>query len=251
MKNIFRISGIILVVLSIFLIHSCKKKEEVPVITTAAITNITGTTATCGGTINNEGSATVISRGICWSTINAPTLSDNKTLDGAGAGSFSSNITELNGATTYFVRAYATNSVGTGYGMAMSFSTLGQSPTPTAAAATNINTTSATLNGTVNANYLSTVVTFEYGTITSYGSTTTATQSPVTGNTNTNVSVNIMGLTAGTIYHYRLTAVNSLGTTNSDDLIFTTLGQVPSATTQAATNLTTISVQLNGSVNAN
>jgi hypothetical protein len=167
----------------------------------------------------------VISRGVCWSTGTTPTIADNKTTDGAGAGSFSSNMTDLNGATIYYVRAYATNSAGTGYGMPISFTTLGQSPTPTIASATNINIMSATLNGSVNANYLSTVVTFEYGLTTSYGSTITATQSPLTGNTSTNISADITGLTAGTIYHYRIKAVNSLGTTYSNDITFTTLGQ--------------------------
>src|SRR5664279_5025800 len=143
MKNIFRISGVILLILSIFLIHSCKKKEEVPVITTTAVSNIT---ATSGGNITNEGSSTVISRGVCWSTGTTPTIDDSKTSDGAGAGSFTSNIAGLNGGAVYYVRAYATNSVGTGYGMTLSFTTLGQSPVPTISAATKLNATGATLN---------------------------------------------------------------------------------------------------------
>lgn len=226
------------------------KKEKIPIISTTSISNITPTTATSGGSITDEGSSTVLTRGVCWSTGNTPTVADNKTTDGAGAGSFSSNITGLTGGAIYYVRAYATNTVGTGYGMAMSFTTLGQSPVPTNGAATNINTTTATLNGTVNANYLSTIVTFEYGTTTSYGSTATSSQSPVTGNSNTNVSADITGLTAGTLYHYRLKAVNSLGTTYSNDITFTTLGQAPDATTQAATNIAGTSTTLNGSVNA-
>ena len=250
MKNTFRVSGVTLLILSIFLIHSCKKEKN-PTLTTSAITNITGTTATSGGTITDEGSGTIIARGVCWSTGITPTIADSKTTDGAGAGSFTSNISGLNGATPYYVRAYATNSAGTGYGMAMSFTTFGQSPTPTVGTATNINTTSAAMNGSVNANYFSTVVTFEYGTTASYGSTVTATQSPVLGNSNTTVNADITGLTIGTIYHYRIKAVNSLGTTNSNDITFTTLGQVPTVATQAATNITTVTATLNGFVNAN
>lgn len=119
MKNIFRISVIIL---SISLIHSCKK-EEVPTLTTSAINNIMGTTATSGGTITDKGSGTIISQGVCWSTAITPTLSDSKTTDGVGADIFISNISGLNGATTYYVRAYATNSAGTGYGNQLSFTT--------------------------------------------------------------------------------------------------------------------------------
>jgi uncharacterized protein (TIGR02145 family) len=239
---------ILLIVISVLL--SCKK-EEVPVLTTSAVTSITATTAISGGSITSEGSSTVISRGVCWSTGTTPTIADNKTTDGAGASSFTSNITVLNGATVYFTRAYATNSVGTGYGMAISFTTLGQLPTTADAAATNVNVTSATLNGTVNSNYLSTVVTFEYGTTTSYGNTVTPSQSPVTGSAITNVSSVISGLIGGTIYHFRVKAINSLGTTYGSDLTFTTLGQVPTVTTLQSTNVSTTSASVSGLVNAN
>ena len=197
------------------------KKESIPVVATKTVSEITATSAISGGNITDEGSSGVITRGVCWSTGLTPTIADKKTTDGAGAGSFSSNITGLSEATVYYVRAYATNSVGTGYGMTMSFTTSGQPPTVTVAAATNIDLTSATLNGSVNANYFSTVVTFEYGITTSYDSTIIAVQSPVEGNTDTHVSADIKGLTAGTVYHYRIKAVNSLGTTYSDDITFT------------------------------
>lgn len=243
-------TALILIIISLLLINSCKK-EEVPILTTSETTNILGTTSVSGGTITSEGTGTVLSRGVCWSTGTNPTISDNKTQDGAGAGSFTSNITGLNGATVYYIRAYATNGVGTGYGMAMSFTTLGTAPTSIGATATNITVSSATLNGSANANYLSTIVSFEYGTTTGYGSIASPSQSPVTGNTVTNVSTDITGLEAGTIYHFRLKSVNSLGTTYGSDLTFTTLGQIPTTTTLASTNLSTTSASVSGSVNAN
>jgi len=101
---------------------ACEKKE-VPTVTTSEVTNITETTATCGGTIISEGSGTVLSRGVCWSTETDPSIENDKTSDGAGAGTFTSNITGLTDGTQYYVRAYATNNAGTGYGMAMSFTT--------------------------------------------------------------------------------------------------------------------------------
>jgi len=97
--------------------------KEVPVLTTAAISEITETTAQCGGTITSDGGATVTARGVCWSTNPIPTVANNKTDDGVGAGSFISSIAGLTGNTLYYVRAYATNSAGTGYGGAMSFTT--------------------------------------------------------------------------------------------------------------------------------
>ncbi len=92
-----------------------------PVLTTAAVTEITETTAQCGGTITSDGGATVTARGVCWSTSPTLTVADSKTSDGDGAGSFTSFITGLAASTTYYVRAYATNSAGTGYGSAISF----------------------------------------------------------------------------------------------------------------------------------
>jgi hypothetical protein len=124
MNSAIRKVELILVVLSILTLDFCQKEEVlVPVLTTSEVININNTSATSGGTITSEGSGTVRSRGICWSTNFDPTIADNKTSDGSGAGNFISNMTGLNEATTYYVRAYATNSGGTGYGMAMSFKT--------------------------------------------------------------------------------------------------------------------------------
>src|SRR5450759_48378 len=158
-KHIFIIPAVTFFLLSIFLIPSCKKdKPTPPVLTTTAVTSITQTTGISGGNITNDGGVTVLTRGACWSTNNTPIITDSISKDGAGAGSFVSNIIHLIPGTTYFIRAYATNSSGTGYGMAMSFKTL-RDPTTAPIAITqpakNINATGATLNGSVNTNYLS------------------------------------------------------------------------------------------------
>jgi len=115
----------------VLLILGCNKKDnsagpdvKVPVVTTAEVSAIAQTTAQCGGTVTSDGGATVTARGVCWSTNQTPTVSDTKTTDGTGAGTFTSSITGLTKGTTYYVRAYATNSAGTGYGSAMSLTTL-------------------------------------------------------------------------------------------------------------------------------
>ena len=90
---------------------------------TAAVTSITATTATSGGTIGADGGASVTARGVCWSTTTNPTTADSKTTDGTGTGTFTSAITGLASGTTYYVRSYATNSVGTTYGPEVSFTT--------------------------------------------------------------------------------------------------------------------------------
>ena len=110
--------------------NGCKKDDNsnnntnanLPVLSTNAVTNITNTTATCGGNITSDGGSTVTERGVCWSTNISPTISNSKTSDGTGAGSFTSAITGISIGNIYYVRAYATNSNGTGYGSTMSFS---------------------------------------------------------------------------------------------------------------------------------
>ena len=96
----------------------CLRGEGVPIVTTSSVTDITSTSATCGG---NVGGANITTRGVCWSTLQNPTVSDSHTTDGAGTGSFTSSLTGLRAAATYYVRAYATNSVGTAYGEEVSF----------------------------------------------------------------------------------------------------------------------------------
>ena len=93
-------------------------------VTTDMITNVTLSSATCGGNITSDGGADVTERGVCWSTAPHPTIYNNHTVDGNGTGAFTSSITDLEQGITYFVRAYATNSVGTEYGEEVSFTTL-------------------------------------------------------------------------------------------------------------------------------
>lgn len=94
-----------------------------PILTTNGITSITATTAISGGNITNDGGLAVISRGVCWSTSKTPTVADSKSSNGAGTGLFTSSIVGLLPNTTYFVRAFATNSIGTSYGNICQFTT--------------------------------------------------------------------------------------------------------------------------------
>ena len=89
---------------------------EEPTVTTNEVENITFTSAICGGEVTYDGGSEVTARGVCWSTNQNPTIEDNKTTDGAGAGIFTSNLTNLESNTTYYVRAYAINEAGTAYG---------------------------------------------------------------------------------------------------------------------------------------
>jgi uncharacterized protein (TIGR02145 family) len=247
MKKVLGINPIIFVPFLLFLATDCKK-DEIPTISTTTITEITAIAATSGGNISSDGRAAITARGVCWSTTANPTIVDSKTSDGTGTGQFISSLIGLTGGTTYHVRAYATNFVGTAYGADITFSTLGGAPESLTQPATNISATGATLNSTVNAHDISTTITFEYGPSTSYGDTSTSTQGPVTGNSITNASADVSGLIPGTTYHFRVKAVNSLGITYGDDMNFTTAAVIPTLTTSTVSNVTKNSAISGGNI---
>jgi hypothetical protein len=96
-------------------------------------------------------------------------------------------------------------------------------PTVLTNSATGISSISATLNGTVNANNSSTTVTFQYGLTSSYDNSVTASESPVTGLSDTGVSSTISGLIPNTNYHFRVAGFSSAGTSYGSDITFTTM----------------------------
>lgn len=99
----------------------CVKDADLPTLTTSAPNSITNTTAIGGGNISSDGGAPITTRGVCWSTTTNPTIANNKSANGTGTGTFTSPIAGLNLNTTYYVRAYATNSSGTAYGAQVTF----------------------------------------------------------------------------------------------------------------------------------
>jgi uncharacterized protein (TIGR02145 family) len=94
-----------------------------PTVTTTAATAVTSTGANTGGQVTASGGGTVLARGVAYATSINPTLLGSFTYNGQGTGSYSSTLSGLNASTTYYVRAYATNSVGTAYGAQVSFTT--------------------------------------------------------------------------------------------------------------------------------
>jgi uncharacterized protein (TIGR02145 family) len=99
-------------------------KDYLPVVTTTAVTSITGTTASTGGNVTAAGMSAVTARGVCYGTSSGPTIAGSKTTDGTGTGTYTSSLSNLSGNTTYYVRAYATNAQGTVYGNELNFTTL-------------------------------------------------------------------------------------------------------------------------------
>lgn len=111
---------------------------DVPTVTTGTVSNITATSATCGGNVTNVGSSTVTHRGVCWSDNGTPSLNNNHTDEGGGTGNFISHMTGLTAGTKYYVRAYATNSAGIEYGDVVSFATNYGQPCPNAVTMTDV-----------------------------------------------------------------------------------------------------------------
>ena len=222
-----------------------------PTVTTDDVTNITQTTATSGGNVTSDGGAAVTIRGVCWSTSQNPTTADDLTTDGSGIGTFTSSLTGLTANTTYYVRAYATNSAGTSYGNEKEFTTLPDVTVPTVSTApvTNISTNSATSGGTV---------TDDGGAfVSARGVCWSTSQNPTlddpytTDGTGTGDYVSqITGLSSNTTYYVRAYATNSAGTSYGNQQSFTTLIDpvLPTVTTNDATDITQTTATSGGNV---
>lgn len=237
MKKLLAFYLLIIPVILLVSITGCKKdtNSNLPLLSTAAIIAIDSTAAISGGNVFSDGGYPVTARGICWSASSLPSITNNKTTDGQGTGSFSSSMTGLAKGIRYYVRAYATNSFGTAYGQAVLFYTLGAPPIPIimpalqTLEASNITSTSATLNGTVG-DTLNANITFEYGETDAYGLTAPAILNgsvPVTmGNYSKSSTILVMAAISGllpyTTYHYRIRVDDQNGTTYGDDFVFMT-----------------------------
>ena len=226
MKKALFLLGLICLISGILIIHGCKKDPGKPILTTKAVSGITLSTATSGGNITSDGGAAVTASGICWSTSSNPKITNSKTTDGTKAGAFTSGITGLTPNTLYYVRAYATNSVGTAYGNEVSFTTNAiVAGTLTTTAVTSITLTTAVSGGNITAD--------GGAAITARGICWATTTNPTISNDKTTDATgigiftsNLSGLLPGSTYYVRAYATNSLGTAYGNEASFTTMAIV-------------------------
>ena len=196
-----------------------------PTLTTNAVSDITQTTATCGGAITADGEGVITARGVCWSTADVPTLSNSITTDGTGIGTFASNLTGLTAGTTFFVRAYSTNSAGTVYGNTLTFKTSPTIPTVTITPLSAITTTTASCGGNITSDGGGSIT--ARGICWSTNGTPTIANSKTTDGTGTGAfTSSLSGLTTFTNYTVRAYATNIAGTAYSPELSFTTNGTI-------------------------
>ena len=206
-------------------LYSCSKDKGAklsPVITTLQVSNISANTASCGGDISIDGVESIMSRGVCWGLNQFPTISDHKTNDGAGTGSFTSTLYGLIIGSTYFVRAYATNPSGTVYGNQLSFQTISTVPVIITNDVTAIGVREATCGGNIVSDGGSVIL--------SSGLCWSTNQNPTIVDSKTINGLvfdyfNSMftGLTPETTYYIRAYASNSLGIGYGQQITFKTL----------------------------
>jgi len=227
----------------------------IPVLFTNSITLIGSNTAVSGGVTTSDGGSTITARGVCWGTSVGPTISlSTKTTNGTGTGSFTSNLTGLAASTTYYVRAYATNTTGTGYGQELSFTTtaLATIPALTTTTVSSVTSTTAGSGGNITTDGGSAVTARGVCWSTSSGATIALSTKTSVGTGAGSFTSSITGLTAATMYYVRAYATNAVGTAYGNEVTFTSLPQVitviPTLTTAAISAITATSAASGGNI---
>ena len=219
-----------------------------PTVTTDPVSHITGTSAQSGGEVTIEGDGPVTARGVCWSTSQNPTIDDDHTNDGTRFGPFTSRLSGLSPDTTYYVRAYATNAYGTGYGEQMSFHSGKILPKVWTLPPLFIKTNSAWAGGAV--------IRRGEGPVTDRGLCWSTSPNPTLNDPNLSKGsglgayyAKIEGLDPDTTYYVRAYATNRGGTSYGASLRFTTAHpSLPTVQSSDPSNLTASSAVLGGDV---
>ena len=216
-------------------------------VVTSAVSNINAYSAYCGGTVSNTGTSEVTSRGVCWSTSQNPTINGSHTSDGIGNGTFSSLLDNLQPGTNYYVKAYATNSLGVTYGSTVSFVTLTTVPNVTTTTPSSITSNSAVCGGNVTSDGGAAVTSRGVCWSTSSDPSISGQHIPSGAGTGP-FSVTISNLSVNTTYYVRAFATNQNGTAYGDIIPLSTVTTSPSVTTGSVSNITHNSAECTGNV---
>lgn len=271
MKKFIKVVAAIMLIGITVYATGCKKEKKAEV-ETSQVTNVTSSSATAGGIVTFDGNSTVIERGVCWGRNTNPDVGSNHLNSGTGMGSFTCNITDLEPATTYYVRAYAINSTGISYGAQVTFTTLtsgggnagggnggggngggndgGDGGGDGGDASENLPTVLTTAVSEVTANTAVCVgnVTDNGGyAVTSRGVCWSTHENPTTtdshlssGSGTGSFTIEITGLSVNTTYYVRAFASNEAGTAYGNQLSFTTSDNHTGAPTGAINGYFTV-----------
>ena len=220
-------------------------------VTTSAMNYVGVNSAVGGGNVTSDGGGSVQARGVCWSTSNPPYVTDSHTNEGTAVGGFTSNISGLNPGTTYYLRAYVTNSVGTAYGSVVNFTTENGGtpvlPTVTTGSVTDILPYTATFHGNVVYNGGTALMArgFVYGPA---HNPTLEDNFTVDGITQGAFSSTVTNLSATMTYYVRAYATNSVGTVYGEEVSFVSSTTPPAVTTNEVTSISYTSASCGGDV---
>jgi len=206
-------------------------------LTTAPISNITSNSAQCGGDVLSDGGSLITSRGVAYGLTMSPNIGNNFVTTGNGLGPFVSNLTGLTGGTTYYARAFATNSIGSAYGNQVDFVTLPGVPLVTTDQPVSILANQATSGGNIMFDGGSAVISrgIAYG----ISSNPDLTGSFTSNGSGIGVFTSILlNLIPGTTYFNRAYATNNVGTAFGNQHTFTTLSSSPLVQTASASSIT-------------
>ncbi len=228
---------------------------SLPTLTTTSVSAITGISANTGGNITNDGGASITVRGVIWSTSPNPTIAlSTKTTQGTGIGSFTSIVSNLTINTTYYVRAYATNSAGTGYGNELTFKTTTAAivPTLTTTPVTSITSKTAVSGGNISSDGGSNVTLRGVVWSTNPNPTVSLTTKTTNGGGIGAFTSDMLDLLVNTTYYVRAYAINGAGTGYGNELTFkTTLAAVvPTLTTAPVSSITSKTAVSGGNISS-
>jgi len=221
-KYLFLISAT--VIFGALFLLSCEKEEivEKSIVSTTVISDITANSAASGGNVTDDGGGEITARGVCWNTAGSPTTADDKSNNGNGTGSFTSQLTGLTAGTSYYVRSYSTNSEGTSFGNEQTFDTKSGIPTLTTTEITDITANSAASGGDITDNGGADIT--ERGVCwNTTGSPTIADDKTTDGTGTGSFASQLTELTAGTEYFVRAYAKTASGVEYGNEIIFSAL----------------------------
>lgn len=207
-----------------FSFDTLAQSNTIPSVTTNEVTGVTHNSAAAGGNVTSAGGAAVTERGVVYATVQSPTVETSiKVVSGSGLGSFTANLSELAPATTYFVRAYSTNSAGTAYGTQVSFETHAQPLTVLSVTTSEVigkTYNSATVGGNVFSSGGTAVI--ERGVVyaTSQNPTVETGTKVASGSGTGSFTTLLNGLSPETSYYFRAYAINNAGTAYGTEVGF-------------------------------